>query len=285
MNTKQKYCGKIAIIGKPNVGKSTLLNHILEKKISIVSRKRNTTQNNILGVKTIHDYQAIYIDTPGMIFNKNFNSINHKQHFFYQAIHNAILIIFVIDKLLWTKDDDLIFNQVKEHKIPVILVINKIDKINNKNILLPFIDVLKKKNIAIEIVPMSVRKRKHIFFLSNIIQSFLPKNPHIYSKNYVTQNSHVFTTSEIIREKLISFLRNELPSILKVHIELFKKQKNKELIVKAIILVKNARQKQIVIGRQGEKIKKISMIARSAIAKEFHVLTHLFLWVKINCKK
>ncbi|ANZ22474.1 GTPase Era [Buchnera aphidicola (Diuraphis noxia)] len=285
MNIQQKYCGYITIIGKVNVGKSSLINKIIGKKISIISRKKNTTQNNIIGVKTQNAYQSIYIDTPGIMFNKKNNIILYKKNLFYKTIKNSSLLMFVIDKLSWTENDKNIFRIIQKSKTPIIIIINKIDKIQNKQNLLPFIDDLKKKNIAIEIVPISTKKTNNFFSLNNTIQSFLPNNPHIYPENYITENSYVFTISEIIREKLILFLGDELPSILKVKVEFFQKKKNEELYIRAIILVENIRQKKIVIGHHGEKIKKVSILSRYNIQKEFSIKTHLFLWVKINLKK
>lgn len=285
MKIKQKYCGHITIIGKANVGKSTLINQIIGKKISIISRKKNTTQKNIIGVKTQKSYQAIYTDTPGIIFDKKRKEIIYKENNIYKIIKNSTLIIFVIDRLFLTENDENILYKVKKNKVPIIIIINKIDKIQNKNILLPFIDFLKTKNITTEIVPISAKKTKNVILLNKIIQSYLPNNPHIYPEGYITENSNFFTTSELIREKLISCLGDELPSILKVKIEHFQKKENKELYIRAVILVQNKRQKKIIIGNNGEKIKKISIISRYNIEKEFSIKTHLYLWVKINLKK
>ncbi|WAI03187.1 GTPase Era [Buchnera aphidicola (Myzus persicae)] len=284
MNIKQKYCGYITIIGKANVGKSTLLNQIIGKKISIVSRKKNTTQTNIIGIKTEQCYQSIYIDTPGILFDKKNNEIKYNNNFF-NVIKSSTLILFVIDRLIWTENDEIILNKIKKKRIPVIIIINKIDKIAKKNTLLPFINILKKKNDIIEIIPICAKKTKNVILIYNVIKSYLPKNPHIYSKNYVTTNSQFFTISEIIRQQLILFLGDELPTIIKVEIESFQKKENQkkekdELHIRAIILVKNIRQKKIIIGRNGEKIKKISIMSRQNIEKEFHMKTHLLLWVK-----
>ena len=282
MKIKQKYCGYITIIGKANVGKSTLINKIIGKKISITSRKKNTTQNNITGVKTENDYQFIYIDTPGMTFDKKNNEIKYQKNNFYKIIKISALILFIIDRIYWTEHDEIILNEIKKNKIPIIIVINKIDKITNKIILLPFINFLKKKFNFIEIVPISAKKTKSIILLNNIIQSYLPKKPHIYPECYVTTNSQFFTLSEIIREQLILFLGDELPSILKVEIESLIKKEKITFYIRAIIWVENKRQKGIVIGHNGEKIKKISIISRNNIEKEFHIKAHLLLWIK--CK-
>ncbi|QCI15937.1 GTPase Era [Buchnera aphidicola] len=280
MNIKSNYCGYITIIGKVNVGKSTLLNQIIEKKISIVSRKKNTTQKNIIGIKTQDSHQCIYIDTPGIVCNNRNNSNKDNKNNIHILIKNTTLIIFIIDRIYWTKEDEIILNKIKKNNIPIIILINKIDKILNKEILLPFIDFLKKKISSTEIIPISAKKIKDIIFLNKIIKSYLPKTKHLYPKNWITTNSKFFTISEIIREQLIFFLGDELPSIVKVTIESFHEEQYKKFNIRAIIWVKNNRQKRIVIGHNGEKIKKISTISRYNIEKEFHIKTCLILWVK-----
>ncbi|QIQ41845.1 MAG: GTPase Era [Buchnera aphidicola (Microlophium carnosum)] len=280
MKIQQKHCGYITIVGKTNVGKSTLLNKIIGKKISIVSRKKNTTQNNITGIKTQDNYQSIYIDTPGIIFNEKNNTIRYQKNNFYKIKNVLTLVIFIIDRVFWTEHDDVILNRLKKNKIPIIILINKIDKITNRIILLPFIAFLKKKFDFIEIIPISAKKLENIALLNNIIKSYLPKKPHVYPEFYITTNSQFFTISEIIREQLIFFLGDELPSIIKVEIESFRKQENISFHIKAIIWVENIRHKGIVIGQKGKTIKKISMISRNNIEKELHIKTHLLLWVK-----
>ncbi|QCI20398.1 GTPase Era [Buchnera aphidicola (Brachycaudus cardui)] len=285
MNIKQKYCGWITIIGKSNVGKSTLLNKIIGKKISIVSRKKNTTQTHITGINTKKYYQCIYTDTPGFIFNKKNDKIEYKKNIFFNIVKNSTLIMFVIDQVSWTEKDNIIFNKIKKNGIPVIIIINKIDKISNKNILLPFIDFIKKKTQAIEIIPISAKKTKNMMLLYNIVKNYLPKNPHVYPENHITTNSQFFTISEIIREQLILFLGDELPSIVKVEIEYLKEIENNQLHIRALILVIHSRQKKIIIGHNGEKIKKISIISRYKIEKELHKKIHLLLWVKKDTSK
>ncbi|WP_284442960.1 GTPase Era [Buchnera aphidicola] len=286
MKIKQKNCGYITIIGKANVGKSTLLNKIVGKKISIVSRKKNTTQSNITGIKTQNNHQSIYIDTPGIIFDKKNNHIQYSKNSFHEKIKISTLIILIIDRIYWTKYDEIILNEIKKNKIPIIILINKIDKIINKVILLPFIDFLKKKFDFVDIIPISAKKTKNIILLNNVIKSHLPHQPHVYPEFHITTNSQFFTISEIIREQLILFLGDELPSIIKVEIESCEKKEKITLHIRAIIWVENIRQKAIVIGHNGERIKKISIISRNNIEKEFHIKTHLILWVKYkNSKK
>ncbi|AEO08057.1 GTPase Era [Buchnera aphidicola] len=280
MNIKQTYCGYISIVGKPNVGKSTLLNKIIGKTISISSKKKYTTQKNIIGIKTQNFYQTIYIDTPGVIIDTKKKSIIYEQEKFYKIIKISILIIFVIDQTFWTEDNQIIFNKIKKYNIPIIIIINKIDKIHDKKILLPLIQILKNKENVIEIIPVSIKKINHINFLHNTVIKYLPKTKHIYPRSYITTNTQLFTISEIIRKQLILFLGDELPSSIKVTIESFKINKKKEIHIIAIIKVKNLRHKKIIIGHNGEKIKKISMIARQKIKYEVCTKTHLFIWIK-----
>ncbi|QIE01977.1 GTPase Era [Buchnera aphidicola] len=280
MNIKQEYCGYISIVGKSNVGKSTLLNKIIGKTISISSKKKYTTQNNIIGIKTQNIYQTIYIDTPGMIIDQKKQSIISEQEKFYKTIKISELIIFIIDTIFWTQDNQIIFDKIQQYNIPIIIIINKIDRINNKMILLPLIKFLKNKKNIIEIIPISIKKTNHMNFLNHIIIKYLPKQQHIYPRSYVTTNTQLFTLSEIIRKQLILFLGDELPALITVHIESLKINQNKDVRIIAIIKVKNSRHKKIVIGHHGEKIKKISMISRQKIINEICAKTHLFIWVK-----
>ncbi|QCI23799.1 GTPase Era [Buchnera aphidicola (Macrosiphoniella sanborni)] len=280
MKTQKTYCGYITIIGKVNVGKSTFLNKIIGKKISISSKKKYTTQNNIIGIITQNSYQLIYVDTPGVILDTQKKNIIYEQKESYKIVKLSSLILFIIDKIFWMEDYQIIFDKIKKNNIPIIIIINKIDKINKKIILLPFIDFLKNQRNVIDIIPLSVKKIKSLNFLNNIIKNYLPKKKHIYPASYFTTNSEFFTISEIIREQLILFLGDELPNEIKVIIESCKKNKTEEMHITAIIQVKNIRHKKIVIGYQGKKIKKISIISRKKIEQEFHNKIHLFLWVK-----
>ncbi|CAL4321972.1 GTPase Era [Buchnera aphidicola (Protaphis terricola)] len=269
MKKKQKYCGYITIIGRTNVGKSTLINQIVKKNISITSNKKNTTKKNIIGIKTNEFYQSIYIDTPG-IYSNDINSL--------KIIKNTNIIIFLIEAHIWKEKDEIILKKIKKTNIPIIYVINKIDKLFNKNKILPYINFLSKKTHSTEIIPISAKKRENINILENIIKKYLPNNLHVFPKNYITTNSFYFEISEIIRKQVIFFLRDELPSIIRVKIESIKDQ-FKEIYIHAIIYVKNKRQKKIVIGYKGEMIKKISVSSRYHLEKENNKKTHLFILV------
>jgi len=269
VNKKQEYCGYITIVGKPNVGKSTLINEIVGKNISITSKKKNTTQSNIIGIKNNEIYQAIYIDTPGVYCHDIKN---------LKMIKNTNLILFIIDRNIWEKTDEFIYNQIKKTNIPIIYVINKMDKLSNKKNILLYIDMLSKKTNSTEIIPISVKKRQNIISLEKIVQTYLTKNKHIFPKSYITTNSFYFSISEIIRRQSIFFLRDELPSILQVKIESIKYD-DKKLHINAILYVNNKRQKKIVIGEQGRIIKQISMSSRYYLEKENNKKIHLLIWV------
>lgn len=282
MKKIKKYCGYITIVGRPNVGKSTLINKIIGKEISITSKKKNTTQKNIMGIKTNNTYQFIYVDTPGINTDKK-KEIKREDNL--KIIKNSALIMFIVDRTIWKIDDEIILNKIKKNKIPIILVINKIDKIINKNIILPYIKITSKKINPIEIIPISAKKRENIALLEKIIRNFLPNNNHIFPKKYITTNSLFFSISEIIRQQLIFFLRDELPSTTIVEIESFEKREKKISYIKAIIYAKNKRQIKIIVGKNAKMIKKISMLSRFNIEKKLYMKVHLLLWVKEKNKK
>ncbi|WP_343128775.1 GTPase Era [Buchnera aphidicola (Kurisakia onigurumii)] len=270
----KKYAGKISIVGRPNVGKSTLMNKLIKKKISIVTNKKNTTTDLLLGIHTTVSHQFIYIDTPGIEINqkKYFKKIQH-------AILQSKLIIFVTDNIFWNKDDQWIFQLIYNTKIPFIFVLNKIDKLKNKEIILSYI---KKIKYIKNIIPISTKKKKDIKIIFNFIKKMIPSSQHIFEKNIFTDKDIKFSISEIIREKFMIHLNKELPYAFQVKIESFNLHSNNEYYIKSYILVKNERYKKIMIGINGKKIKKCSIQSRIDIKKILKKKIHLFLWIKIN---
>lgn len=277
MNNQNYLCGFVAIIGKTNVGKSTLINKFLNKKISITSSKPQTTLDCIIGIHNNNFHQIIYIDTPG---------ITEKNQFNYRKITNFIMdaeiIIFVLDRINWNYDDEIILNKLINSKKPVILAINKIDMINNKQLLLPHINFLKNKMNFLDIVPISAKNEENLNIITNIIYSNIPKKNHIFSENIITSSSKYFIVSELIREKLMRMLNQELPYSVKVKIQEFTSRNHKSFYIHAIIFVKREGQKKIIIGNQGLKIKTIGIQARQDIEKFFNKAVYLRLWVKVN---
>ena len=277
-----QYCGYVSIIGKPNVGKSTIINSILNKKVSITSRKSQTTRNNIIGFKTQGNKQMILIDTPGMHIKsqKTMNKILNKSA--QSIIEDSDIILFVIQRLSLDKEDELIIEKIKETDQKVICVINKIDQIENKNKLLPFIEKLSSFKVFHEILPISAKTKDGINQLESIIMSNLPENMHIYSQDdFVIQDDSEFMISELIREKIIRKLGDELPHDIFVEINIFDKKDNVTEI-HATIFVNRKSQKQIVIGAKGEVLKNIGTEARIEIEKYLDSKVFLKTWVKVK---
>ena len=277
-----QYCGYVSIIGKPNVGKSTIINSILNKKLSITSRKSQTTRNNIIGFKTQGNKQMILIDTPGMHIKsqKTMNKILNKSA--QSIIEDSDIILFVIQRLSLDKEDELIIEKIKETDQKVICVINKIDQIENKNKLLPFIEKLSSLKVFHEILPISAKTKDGINQLESIIMSNLPENMHIYSQDdFVIQDGGEFMISELIREKIIRKLGDELPHDIFVEINILDKKDNVTEI-HATIFVNRKSQKQIVIGAKGEVLKHIGTEARIEIEKYLDSKVFLKTWVKVK---
>lgn len=280
-NTKT-YCGFIAIVGRPNVGKSTLLNKILGQKISITSRKAQTTRHRIVGIHTEGAYQAIYVDTPGLHIEEK-RAINRLMNrAASSAIGDVDLIIFVVDGTHWNEDDEMVLNKLRAAKTPVVLAINKIDNIKNKEEMLPFITELSSKFGFAHVVPISAQSGKNVNELEKIVRNSLREGIHHFPEEYVTDRSQRFIASEIIREKLMRFTGDELPYSVTVEIEQFKLNERGTYEINGLILVEREGQKKMVIGNKGQKIKQIGIEARSDMERLFDNKVHLELWVKVK---
>jgi GTP-binding protein Era len=278
---EKSRCGYVAIIGRPNVGKSTLLNYILGQKISITSRKPQTTRHRILGIKTEGDSQMIYVDTPGMHQEAKKALNRYMNRTATSAIHDVDVIIFMVEALKWQSDDEWILKKLQSVTTPIILVINKVDRVDDKVRLLPFIEELTSKLPNATIVPMSALRRDNIEALENTVGSLLPQNPHFFPDDQVTDASQRFMAAEIIREKLMKSLGQELPYALTVEIEHFQ-EKGKVTHIAAIIWVEKLSQKVIVIGKDGAVLKKVGKAARIEIEALLEVKVFLQLWVKVK---
>lgn len=278
----KSYCGYISIIGKPNVGKSTILNHILGKKISITSRKSQTTRNNILGIKTEGDKQMIYADTPGMhikspkVMNKVLNRSAES------LMEDSDIILFVIQRLTLDEQDLSILKKLKQIDSKVICVVNKVDQVADKNKLLPLIERLSSEYSFLDIIPISAISNDGIDELEALIKKYLPENEHLYDKNFLSNsNKDTFMISELVREKIIRMLGDELPHDTFVQVELL--QHEQEIIkIHAVIFVARNSQKQIVIGKDGNTLKKIGKQARIEIEEYFNKKVFLKTWVKVK---
>ena len=278
----ETYCGFIAIVGRPNVGKSTLLNKILGQKISITSRKAQTTRHRIVGIKTEGAYQEIYVDTPGLHIEEK-RAINRLMNrAASSAITDVDLVIFVVDGTHWNDDDEMVLNKLRKTKVPVVLAINKIDNIKNKDDLLPFITEITQKFNFADIVPISAEQGNNLDAIEKIVRKSLRPGVHHFPEDYVTDRSQRFMASEIIREKLMRFMGEELPYSVTVEIEQFKVNERGTYEINGLILVERDGQKKIVIGRKGEKLKKIGTEARLDMERLFDNKVHLELWVKVK---
>ncbi|MDA3979748.1 MULTISPECIES: GTPase Era [Gallibacterium] len=282
LTESETYCGFVAIVGRPNVGKSTLLNKILGQKISITSRKAQTTRHRIVGIHTEGAYQAVYVDTPGLHIEEK-RAINRLMNrAASSAITDVDLIIFVVDGTHWNEDDEMVLNKLRSAKAPVVLAINKIDNIKNKDELLPFIQQLTEKFNFKEIIPISAQRGNNVHQLQQIVRQSLRKGVHHFPEEYITDRSQRFMASEIIREKLMRFMGEELPYSVTVEIEQFKVNERGTLEINGLILVEREGQKKMVIGHQGQKLKTIGTEARQDMQRLFDAKVHLELWVKVK---
>ncbi|MDE2423626.1 MAG: GTPase Era [Betaproteobacteria bacterium] len=278
--TNAEYrCGSIAIVGRPNVGKSTLLNHLIGQKISITSRKAQTTRHRLRGILTHSDCQYIFIDTPG--YQKKYNNILNKS--MNKSVTNTLIeadaIVMVIDKLNWTPEDEAILTKIEKRK--PILVINKIDLVKDKQLLLPFLEKLNSRNLFSSIIPLSAQKDHGFDALLKELKILLPICPPLFSEDDITDAQIKFLASEFIREQLFRFLGDELPYATTVVIDKFTEEPTLTRIY-ATILVNHANQKAIVIGNKGEKLKEIGTHARVNIERILDTKVYLELWVKVK---
>ncbi|MEW9824141.1 MAG: GTPase Era [Candidatus Symbiodolus clandestinus] len=276
------YCGFVTLIGRPNVGKSTLLNRLIGQKIAITSRKPQTTRHRILGVQTDGPYQTVYIDTPGLhtkepqVLNRWMNRTASC------ALKGVDLILMLVEGTRWTDDDQRVLTQLPRDGIPVILVVNKIDCIPRKPLLLETLERLQGYYPFLAIVPISAEQGEQVDVLASLVRQQLPIGSHHFPEDYVTDRSQRFLVAELIREKLVRFLGDELPYALTVEIEVFRESPKGGYQIHGLIWVGRAGQKRIVIGAQGEKLKIIGQAARQAIETLLEAPVYLGLWVKVK---
>lgn len=274
-------CGYVAIVGRPNVGKSTLLNHILGQKLSITSRKPQTTRHRILGIVTHENTQTIYVDTPG-IHGEDRKAINrYMNRAALSALKDVDLVLFVVDGLKWSPDDDLVVEKIKASGLPVMLIINKVDEIEDKEALLPRITELTALHGFVEVVPVSALRGHNVSRLQELIAERLPLSPPFFPEDQITDKSSRFLAAETVREKIMRQLGDEVPYELTVEIESFK-QEGKLRRINALIWVEREGQKAIVIGEGGQRLKRIGTEARLDMEKLFDSKVMLTLWVKVK---
>jgi len=273
--------GYVAIVGRPNVGKSTLMNHLLGQKISITSRKPQTTRHRILGIKTTEENQVVYVDTPGVHLNAKKAMNRYMNRAATTSLEDVDLILFLVEADSWTEEDENLLKRLKEAKAPVFLIVNKVDRVKEKESLLPMLQELSQKMAFASVLPLSALKGSNIEQLEREVYQRLPESDMIFPEDYVTDRSSRFLAAEIIREKLMRGLGKELPYATAVEIESFKEEEGM-LHIHGLIWVERDSQKRIVIGKGGEKLKEVGKQARLDMQRLFDSKVFLQLWVKVK---
>jgi GTPase len=280
MNPSNYHSGFIAIVGRPNVGKSTLLNHLVGQKISITSRKAQTTRHRITGILTEENEQFIFVDTPGFQ-TKHLNTLNRGlNRVVTNSLRNVNVVLFVIETRHFDERDRQVMNLLPPN-MPVLLVINKVDNMENKSELLPFIQEVAKEREFAAIVPVSAKQNKQLDTLLNTIRPYLPEGEKIYPEDEITDRNERFLAAELIREKIFRFTGDELPYSVSVVIEQFKMEGQLRRIHAAILVDKEAH-KAMLIGKNGEKLKEIATQARLDMETLFDGKVYLEVWIKIR---
>lgn len=276
-------CGFVAIVGRPNVGKSTLMNHILGQKLSITSKKPQTTRHQIMGIKTEGDLQVIYVDTPGLHKDDGKKALNrYMNKAASEALRDVDLVVFIVDRTAWTEEDQMVLDKVKNARCPVILAVNKVDQLKDKSALLPQMQSHADRMDFAEMIPLSAKQGHNVEQLEELISQYMPQGMHHFPEDQVTDKSSRFMAAEMVREKLMRNLGDEVPYGTTVEIEEFKHDAKGILHISALILVERDGQKRIVIGDKGDRIKTIGRDARLDMQRMFESKVMLNLWVKVR---
>jgi GTP-binding protein Era len=275
------YCGYIALVGRPNVGKSTLLNQILEQKLSITSKKPQTTRHSILGIQTQEDCQYVYVDTPGIHQSqkKAMNRVMNKTAI--SVLRDVDVIVFIVDGTHWQDEDEYVLNLIKKTSAPCILAINKVDKIVEKEKMLPWIEAMRERHDFTAIIPISAKTGTQVDVLKTQLKPYLPEGPHLFPEDQFTDRSIKFLCSEMLREKIFRFCGQELPYSVTVDIESFKDE-GTLIRIHALILVEKDSHKRMVIGDKGQKLKEMATDARIDMEKMLGKKVFLKCWCKVK---
>ncbi len=274
-------CGFVAVVGRPNVGKSTLINAIVQAKVSIVTPKPQTTRHRILAVHTIGECQIVFVDTPGLHRHaaKTMNRMMNRTA--ANALADADLNLFVSEANRWTVEDQDVLNRLKKSQAPVMALLNKIDKVHPKEELLSVISTMSERYSFDEVVPISAKLNDNLDRLLSLIPNYLPESPPLFPDEMITDRSESFQIAELIREKLTLLLRQEVPYGLTVQIERYEEEQQ-GVSINAIIWVERDSQKGIVVGKGGNVLKKVGRQARLELKRRLGVPVHLELWVKVK---
>jgi len=276
-----RRCGYVAIVGRPNVGKSTLLNHLLGQKISITSRKPQTTRHQILGIKTEGDRQIVFVDTPGLHRGADKAINRYMNRAASAALRDVDLVVFVVDRTAWTDEDQMVLEQVQAAQLPTLLVVNKVDLLPDKSALLPQLQELAARGRFEAILPLSALRGHNVAELEREIVRLLPLSEHFFPEDQITDRSQRFLAAEIVREKIVRQLGEELPYAVTVEIEEFALEGG-TLHIAALIYVERQGQKKILIGENGARLRTIGSEARRDMERLFDGKVMLRLWVKVR---
>lgn len=272
-------CGFVAVIGRPNVGKSTLINQLMGEKVSIVTPKPQTTRHRILAILSAEDYQAVFIDTPGLHRHARRAMNRLMNRAAVSALGEAELVLFVSDVSRWTDEDEDVLKRLDTVTAPVIAVLNKIDKVEPRERLLESLSSMSERYAFAELVPVSAKRGANMSRLLDLLRGYLPESPPLFPGEMVTDRSEAFRAAETIREKLTLSLSQEIPYGLTVQVESYHRDK-KGVAIGAVIWVERDSQKGIVVGKGGRLLKKIGREARLELKQQLGLPVHLELWVR-----
>lgn len=272
--------GFVALLGRPNVGKSTLMNYLVGQKVAITSNKPQTTRNKISGILTTDDMQAVFVDTPG-IFKPHLNLDEYMDKASLSSLKDVDLILFMVEPEEMGKGDAYIADMLKDVEVPVILLINKVDQVN-PNELLPIIDQYRNLNIFKEFLPVSATQGVGISDLMQVLHQYLPEGPKYFGSDQITDRPEYFMVAELIREQILKLTAEEVPHAAAVWVEQMNKHENNKLQIEATIYVEKSGQKGIIIGKGGKMLKQIGINSRRQIEDLLGEKVNLHLWVKVQ---
>ena len=281
MTERDHRCGFVTVVGRPNVGKSTLVNRIVGRKLSITSSRPQTTRHRILGVVTRDTSQVIFVDTPGIHRGRTRALNRYMNRVATRSLVGVDLVVLVVEASGWTPDDDHSLDAVAAEAVPAVLVLNKIDRIKSREAMLPVLADAARRHDFVAMVPVCARTGENLEQLGSVVESYMPVAPPVFPQEQFTDRSEPFLVAEIVREKLIRRLGQELPHRLTVEIERFVEQRRRTL-VNVLVWVERRQHKAIVIGKDGARLKDAGTAARLEISRLLDRPVHLEIWVKVR---
>jgi GTP-binding protein Era len=273
--------GFAVLVGRPNVGKSTLLNRLLGQKLAITSHKPQTTRHRILGIRSQEDGQTIFVDTPG-IHDRGDKAMSHYlNRTAHTALHDVDVIVFVVQALVWTDEDERVLKALESVRAPVICAVNKVDTVKPKEALLPYLQTLSGRRAFAEIMPLSAQQGDNVEVLAEAVRQRLPEGEAVFPEDQISDRSERFFAAELLREQLIRRYHRELPYSVTVEIERFEEQDGR-YDIGAVIWVERAGQRAILLGKGGQAMKETATAARKAMNEFFQTRVHLEVWIKVK---